>query len=290
VRSLAHRAVAVAAGVLSDAVLGEPAVHPLGMFGGLMEWVEQRIYRDRRANGALHTFTGVAVGLAVGSIARSTTFATYLSVAPRALTQAARDVARAGNLDRARQLLPSLVSRDAGHLDESEIARAVIESVAENTVDAIVAPVVWGVLAGAPGTLAYRAVNTMDAMVGYKNERYLRYGWASARLDDVANYLPARLTVALVMLARPRAARAIWSAARQAQHPSPNAGMVEAAFAAALGLRLGGTNTYGSVVEVRPSLGAGRAVRMEDIAAAVTLCRDVTVVLVVLLLVAGWAW
>ncbi len=193
----------------------------------------------------------------------------------------ASDVAAAledNDLPRARQLLPALVGRDPSDLNASEISRAVVESLAENTVDAVVAPALWGALFGAPGTLGYRAVNTMDATVGYHNDRYENYGWASARLDDVANFIPARVTAALVVAARPQAARAVWRAVRQDAplHPSPNSGVAEAAFAAALGVRLGGVNTYGSRTEHRARLGRGRAPEAPDILGAVALCRDVT--------------
>jgi len=161
-----------------------------------------------------------------------------------------------------------------------------VESLAENTVDAVVAPALWGALLGAPGTLGYRAVNTMDATVGYHNERYEDYGWASARLDDMANFIPARVTAALVAAVRPSAARAVWRAVRHDAplHPSPNSGVAEAAFAAALGVRLGGVNTYGGRIERRAQLGWGRAPEAPDIGAAVALCRDVTRGLIVSLL------
>jgi adenosylcobinamide-phosphate synthase len=266
--------------------------HPVRAFGEVMERIEATLYRDRRGAGVLHAAAGVALGAAAGSLTGSTMLATYLAVAQRALLESARDVARAlddGDLERARVLLPALVGRDPSGLDAAEIARAVVESVAENTVDAVVAPALWGAVAGAPGALGYRAVNTMDATVGYRNERYRNYGWASARLDDLANYVPARVTAVLVAAVRPRSARAVWRAVRldAPAHPSPNAGVAEAAFAAALGLRLGGRNTYGSAVEQRPALGLGAAPAAGDIAAAVTLCRDVTAALVALLGAAG---
>ena len=224
---------------------------------------------------------GLGLGIAAGSLVRNTALATYISVAQHALTDAGLDVAGAledDDLPRARQLLPALVGRDPSDLDVGEISRAVVESLAENTVDAVVAPALWGAFLGAPGTLGYRAVNTMDATVGYRNERYAQYGWASARLDDVANFIPARVTAALVVVARPRAAREVWRAVRQdaPSHPSPNSGVAEAAFAAALGVRLGGVNTYGSRTEHRAQLGRGRPPEAADIVAAVTLCRDVT--------------
>jgi adenosylcobinamide-phosphate synthase len=156
-----------------------------------------------------------------------------------------------------------------------------VESVAENTVDAVVAPALWAAALGAPGALGYRAVNTLDAMVGHRSDRYLRYGWASARLDDLAGWVPARVTAALVAAVRPPRAGAVWTAVRtQAPaHPSPNSGVAEAAFAAALGLRLGGENRYGDRVELRPPLGTGRPAERGDIARAVGLSRDVTLAL-----------
>jgi adenosylcobinamide-phosphate synthase len=178
-------------------------------------------------------------------------------------------------------MLPALVGRDVNRLDAAEISRAVVESVAENTVDAIVAPVFWAAVAGAPGVLAYRAVNTLDSMVGHRSPRYARFGWASARADDVAAWVPARLTALLVAAVRPASAVRVWGAVRtQAPaHPSPNAGVAEASFAAALGLRLGGRNYYGQRIEVRPALGDGRPAEVRDVERARVLSRDVTVAL-----------
>ena len=207
-----------------------------------------------------------------------------VQVAGRALADTANQIAAAldaGDLDHARAALPGLVGRDPSGLDEKEIARAVVESVAENTVDAIVAPALWAAVAGGPGALGYRAVNTLDAMVGHRNPRYQRYGWASARLDDLAAWVPARAVAGLVMAVRPGAAAQVWAAVRRdaPAHPSPNAGVAEAAFAGALGLRLGGTNRYGDRVELRPPLGEGRPPERGDIAAAVRLSRDVSLAL-----------
>ena len=254
--------------------------HPVAAFGSAMQAVESRLYADRRSAGVAHAVAGVLLGVAAGAVVRSAATATYVAVAGRALGDAAEDVRRAldgGDLDLARSLLPALVGRDTRGLDEAEIARAVVESVAENTVDAVVAPALWGALLGAPGAFGYRAVNTMDAMVGHRSTRYLRYGWASARLDDVANWVPARCTAALVAAVRPGAARSVWQAVRRDApgHPSPNAGVVEAAFAAALGLRLGGESRYGSAVELRPALGSGRPPVAGDITRAVHLSHQV---------------
>jgi adenosylcobinamide-phosphate synthase len=163
--------------------------------------------------------------------------------------------------------------------------------VAENTVDAVVAPAFWGAVGGAPGALGYRAANTLDSMVGHRSHRYANFGWASARLDDVLAWLPARLTAALVVLVRPRSARAVWVAVRDQApaHPSPNGGVAEAAFAAALGVRLGGTNRYGDRLEERAALGTGRLPAVDDIGAAVRLSRDVSAALAAGLALMGCA-
>ena len=280
------KALAAGAGVVVDRLLGEPDVdlHPLVAFGRLMTAVERRLYRDHRLAGTLHAAAGVAVGSAVGHLQRSTTISTYLAVGGRSLAEAATAVGvalAAGDLDAARHLLPTLVGRDPEGLDAAEVARAVVESVAENTVDAVVAPVLWAALAGSPGALGYRALNTLDAMVGHHSPRYERYGWASARLDDLAGWLPARITAVVVAAARPEAARWVLHAVRHQapDHPSPNGGVVEAAFATALGLRLGGTNHYGGRIEHRPFLGYGRPAAPGDIDRAVRLSLDVGVLL-----------
>jgi adenosylcobinamide-phosphate synthase len=272
---------AVALGLAMDLLLGEPPLdpHPLALFGTVMDRVEASLPPDDRAAGVIHAALGTAIGAAAGA-ALGPAPATYLAVGGHALGRAAEDVARplhTGDLDAARALLPSLVGRDPSSLDEPGIVRAVIESVAENTTDAVVAPALWALLAGGPGVLAHRAVNTMDAMVGHRTVRHRRYGWASARADDVANFWPARLTALLVVVLRPHRARAVWRAVREdaPAHPSPNSGVAEAAFAAALGIQLGGTTDYGERVEHRPLLGHGRSVEAGDIDAAVTLARDV---------------
>jgi adenosylcobinamide-phosphate synthase len=154
--------------------------------------------------------------------------------------------------------------------------------VAENTSDAAVGPLVWGALSGPAGLAGYRAVNTLDSMVGYRSARYARFGWAAARLDDVVNWAPSRLTGLLAVAFAPAAGGrpgAAWRALRRdgSRHPSPNAGRCEAAFAGALGVRLGGRNTYDGVTEDRPELGAGgREPGPADITRAIRLSRLVT--------------
>jgi adenosylcobinamide-phosphate synthase len=187
------------------------------------------------------------------------------------------------DLRTAREVLPSLCGRDPDHLDAGQMSRAVVESVAENTSDAVVAPLLWGAVAGLPGLAAYRAVNTLDAMVGHRSARYQRFGWASARLDDLANWIPARVTAALTAACAPlvtgaRPGAVLRTVLRDGgRHPSPNAGRCEAAFAGALGVRLGGTNVYGGVADKRPELGEGNAPVPGDIRRAIVLSRAVSV-------------
>ena len=245
-----------------------------------MSAVERLLWDDGRRAGLRYTTVGVTTGLVAGQLVGSTAAATYVSVAGRMLGDTALRISKClerGDLDAARRELPSLVGRDPTRLDETEISRAVVESVAENTVDAIVAPACWGAVGGAPAVLAHRAANTMDAMVGHHSKRYEHFGWASARLDDILNWVPARLTAGLVMGARPSAAAAVRRVVRHdaSAHPSPNAGVAEAAFAAALGVRLGGVNRYGERVERRASLGEGRTPKADDISRAVQLSNDV---------------
>ncbi|MBK9180214.1 MAG: cobalamin biosynthesis protein CobD [Acidimicrobiales bacterium] len=290
-----------AAGIAVDRAVGEPpaAVHPVALLGSVLGWLERSTYRDARLAGVVHAALGTALAAGAGVALQralgpgpATAAATAVAVAGRMLGDTALAVAvelERGDLDRARVLLPALVGRDPSGLGEGAIARAVVESVAENTVDAVVAPALWGAVLGAPGALGYRAVNTLDAMVGHRSARYERFGWASARLDDAAGWVPARVAAALVALVRPASAGAVWEAVRSdaRAHPSPNAGVAEAAFAAALGLRLGGENRYGDRVEVRATLGEGRPPAAADIGRAVGLSADVGAALAGALVLTG---
>ncbi|MGW7416541.1 cobalamin biosynthesis protein [Streptomyces sp. NPDC054863] len=283
-----------AAGLLGDLLLGDPRRgHPVAAFGRGAGAVERRLWRDHRGWGALHTL--VCVGGAAGAAAVAARAARRSPVASVALTAAATwsvvggtslgrearaigGALAAGDLDVARERLPHLCGRDPQALDGQQMARAVVESVAENTSDAVVGALVWGAVGGVPGLVAFRAVNTLDAMVGHKSARHLRYGWASARLDDVMGWPGARLTAALAVLAGddpPGAVRA-WRA-DAAKHPSPNAGPVESSFAGALGVTLGGTLSYAGRVEHRAVLNgeSGRPVAVPDIERAVRLSRRV---------------
>jgi adenosylcobinamide-phosphate synthase len=257
--------------------------------------LEGRLYDDRRAPGAVLTAAGVGAAGAAGAVLRSPLAAGYVATSGRALHEAATavgDALAAGDLRVARDHLTHLVGRDPADLDEVAIARAVVESVAENTTDAVVAPALWTAAAGAVGAFVHRAADTLDSMVGYRDARYQRFGTAAARLDDALAWGPARATAVLVAVVRPRRAGAVWRTVRTdaERHPSPNAGVAEAAFAAALGVRLGGgENRYGDVVEHRRVLGDGRAPEPRDIDAAVALSRDVTWALTAILAAAGAA-
>lgn len=288
-------------GVGLDAILGDPRrFHPVAGFGQVAARLEKHLYGDSRANGTVLMAVCVGgAGLAGAWIERRTTrpitrclvtaAATWAVLGGTSLGREGLAMARhleAKDLPAARRRLSHLCARDPSGLDADELARATVESVAENTSDAVVAPLFWGAVAGVPGLLAYRAVNTLDAMVGYKNARYERFGWASARLDDVANWVPARVTGILTVLAAPVAApegrrsHAVRNAFRVlrrdgARHPSPNAGRCEAAAAGALDVRLGGANTYGGRSERRPELGDGPPPTVPDIRRAVRLSRAV---------------
>ncbi len=227
-----------------------------------MTAVEDSLWSDHRLPGAVYTATGVGIGAAAGGLVRSPTVALTVALGSGSLRRTAAeigDLLAHGNLDLARAALPALVGRDPSELDESGVAAAVVESVAENSVDATVAAIFWTLVAGAPGALAYRAINTMDAMVGHRSERHARFGYCSARLDDLANWVPARLFAAAVAVAaRDRRPHAVSAVANDApSHPSPNAGVAEAAVAGALGIELGGPLRYGDRVENRPRLGTG---------------------------------
>ncbi len=291
-RSLAS-AFGLAAGVGLDALLADPRRgHPVAVFGGAAARLERRVHRDSRAVGA--AYAGVLCGAAglIGTSVRGrptrlvlgTAAATWAVLGGTTLRReaAAMDgLLRAGDLDGARLRVTHLCGRDPGGLDLEGLARATVESVAENTSDAVVAPLLWGAVLGAPGLLAYRAVNTLDAMVGHRSERYARFGWAAARADDVANLVPARVTAALTVLlapvvgGRPRAALRAWRRDGR-KHPSPNAGPVEAAFAGALGRTLGGRLAYAGQVEDRPLLGDGPAPAVDDVARAAQLSMAVS--------------
>ena len=291
------RVVGVAAGYLADALFGDPRRgHPVALFGSGAAALEQLTYADSRRAGALHAgalLGALAVlGVAVERAARrrgqrctavATAAATFVALGGTSLSRTGHQMAGlldAGDVAGARRLLPSLCGRDPAALDSAGLARAALESVAENTSDAHVAPVLWAAVGGVPAVLVYRGANTLDAMIGNRSLRYARFGWAAARFDDAANFVAARVTALLVVACAPLVggspAEALGSWRRDAaRHPSPNAGVVEAAFAGALGVRLGGPTQYAHELEIRPTLGDGRAPEVSDLARAVRLSRIV---------------
>jgi adenosylcobinamide-phosphate synthase len=284
-------------GYLADQIFGDPRRgHPVAGFGAAASWLETRCYADRQAAGIV--YTGALVGAALGSGAvlegltskrcwatvLTTAAATWAVLGGRSLSEEAITVAgqlSSGKLMAARDQVRHLVGRDTAELSPQEIARATVESVAENTSDAIVAPLLWGAIAGLPGLLGYRAANTLDAMIGHRTPRYLQFGWAAAQLDDLANWLPARLAALAAATWAPlvggTTGKAIDAVRRDARrHPSPNAGVVEAAFAGALDVRLGGRNAYQGKSEDRGILGSGRPVAIADIGRARRLATAVS--------------
>lgn len=281
----------VLAALIVDWVIGDPPwpKHPVILIGQLIRWLEARLHpsgaelsaarspRRERFRGILLTVATVLLSsgllyalLAVlymihpwaGRVANIWFIST--TIAFKGLKDAAMQVYRPlaeGNLAEARRWVGYIVGRDTAELDEPEITRAAVETVAENTVDAAVSPLFFALLGGAPLAFVYRAANTLDSMVGYRNERYRDFGWASARLDDLLNLLPARITALLLALAAGltpglsgrRALRSVRSFA--ALHPSPNSGYPESAVAGALGVQLGGRNVYDGVISQRAAMG-----------------------------------
>ncbi|WP_091562293.1 cobalamin biosynthesis protein [Micromonospora pattaloongensis] len=274
--------VATAAGLVAgyalDAALGDPRrFHPVAGFGRAAGALERRLYHPGHGAGA--AFTAIAVGTPVLAAAAATAATrrrplaraalvaagTWTVLGGRTLRTEAKVMAKAlkrGDVPAARARLNHLCGRDPSTLDEPELARATVESVAENTSDAVVAPLFWGAVAGLPGLVGYRAANTLDAMVGHRSRRYARFGTPAARLDDLLNLVPSRLTGLLAVAAAPvvHGERAetwrVWRRDRN-DHPSPNAGQCESAFAGALRVRLGGRNIYFGRSETRPFLGDG---------------------------------
>jgi adenosylcobinamide-phosphate synthase len=302
-------AFALLAGAVADALVGDPArYHPVAGFGHAAEMLERVMWRPSRGAGATYVATLVApltvaagvVDLALRRRARArfalTGLLVWIALGGRSLAREAGRLAEAvarGDLAGARGILPALAGRDPSGLDGPELCRAAVESVAENTADAVVGPLLWCAVAGPAGVVAHRATNTLDAMVGHRTDRYDRFGWAAARLDDVLTWPAARLaallTVTLAPLARADATGA-WGILQRdgMRHPSPNAGRLEAAFAGALGVRLGGRNRYGDRVEDRPVLGDGPPPGVEAVRRAIRLSQLVGVAAVAVCVPLAW--
>lgn len=279
--------------------------HPVMWAGWLIGALDTRLNRTeygfglRRAAGVLALAIVLAITLIaavlIANALRNLPFGRVLEIviastliAQKGLRDAVKSVETAlvsGTLDDARHAVAQIVGRDTAQLDEAEISRAAIETLAENTSDGVIAPLFYLVILGLPGIALYKAINTADSMIGHRSERHLAFGWAAARLDDVVNFLPARLTALLFAGAArllPGAdARAAWATARRdaGKHASPNAGWPEAALAGALGLGLGGPRAYHGQQLMLPQMGDGRRdLRAADIAAALALYDRLLVV------------
>jgi adenosylcobinamide-phosphate synthase len=253
--------------------------HPVTWIGALIGWLEVRLNtgEHRRAKGVLMLLlllgTGLAASLLIIAITRRIPFGFVLEailasslLAQRELGRAVKAVADAlnGSLVAGRAAVAHIVGRDTASLDQPAIARAAIESLAESTSDGVVAPLFWLLLLGLPGIVLYKAANTADSMVGHRSERYAEFGWASARFDDLVNWIPSRLTALLIAStativrgADPGNALAV-TLRDASKHASPNAGWPEAAYAGALGFTLGGSRSYEDELHDLPTFGDGR--------------------------------
>ncbi|MDB0570604.1 adenosylcobinamide-phosphate synthase CbiB [Ralstonia solanacearum] len=287
-------ALAALAGTGLDHLLGEvPRWHPLVGFGRMAAWIERGLNRRPAARGrsrvagllawSVAVLPCVAVTAWIAARAPDTTrlcawiadiVALYFAVGARSLRDHIAPIAealRGGDLPGARSLASRIVSRDLRDADEEAIARAAVESALENGSDAIFAPLFWLVVGGAPGVVLYRLANTLDAMWGYRNARFGSFGWAAARIDDVLNWMPARLTaMTYALLGHTADALRCWRA-QAPRWSSPNAGPVMASGAGSLRVQLGGLARYDGIDETRPPLGLGQPARAEDIRRALAL-------------------
>lgn len=284
-----------------DAMCGDPRwlPHPVRVMGRCITWLDHRVRMICRSRTSLR-FAGICLagGLPIMTycigtimIEESERFAAWLgsvlSIGLASTTLAARDLwdhvravngpLGAGDLPSARRAVAMIVGRDTAELSESGVARATVETVAESTADGLIAPLFYLAIGGAPLALAYKAVNTLDSMIGHQDRRYADFGWASARLDDLTNWIPARIAAVLLIVGaglttgQLEQARNGWRVFRRdrSKHPSPNSGRPEAAMAGILGVKLGGTNFYDGIAQERPVLGQeGRDAGPGDIMAA----------------------
>ncbi len=291
------------AAILLDWWIGDPKKlpHPVVWIGKYIAGLEKKLYpaAAKRRGGILLALivTTSALALTWGMTAALAEIHPWLgyaahtwlistTIAVKGLKDAAMQVYEPlvrGDLREARTQTGYIVGRDTEELDAPELSRAAVETVAENTVDAFVSPLFYALLGAAPLAMFYRAANTLDSMVGYRNEKYIRFGWASARLDDVLNWIPARLTglmlVAVSLFYPPASASRAWKSWRAfaGLHPSPNSGIPEAAAAGGLGIQLGGVNRYGGAVSERARMGwAVRPLAPDDIIHAIRLLYGVS--------------
>jgi adenosylcobinamide-phosphate synthase len=277
------RAIVVLAAYLLDLIFGDPQwfPHPVRGIGWLIEKSEaafRRMIKDERLSGTIFTLAIIILVWAVTIIMVKAAYLfnyyfgifvsiviVYMSLSIKDLAVESLEVFKAlseKDMDKSRKALSRIVARDTASLDEREITRAAVETVAENIVDGIISPLFYAFLGGAPAAMAYKAVNTLDSMIGYKNERYINFGWAAAKIDDAVNYIPARLSVIFITFAGWIGGCSpirTWKIAMRdgGKNPSPNSGLSEAAIAGALDVRLGGLNYYNSVAIEKPYMGDG---------------------------------
>lgn len=263
-----------------DLIVGDPhrIPHPVRAMGRVIEWAESplRALPSETLSGIILAVSVVlatymstswilSASLRYGLLSYFVvaTIVLYFTISVKSLVDEAGAVASAlesGDIVGARQRLSRIVGRDTENLDEPQIVRACVETVAENTVDGIISPIFYAALGGPAAAMAYKAVNTLDSMVGYRSERYIKFGWASARLDDLANYIPARISARLIAVSSYFCGRkfreCVLIAIRDGRkHPSINSGIPEAAFAGALGVQLGGPSTYSGAPSNKPLIG-----------------------------------
>ena len=310
---LAHLS-AVTIALIADRFIGDPPnwPHPVRWIGSLIMWLERKMNKGkhRKLKGVFHL---ILVLFVVSIIGWGTVYIGYKiiwglgffieillitsALASKSLKVAALDVLKPleqGDIETARTKLSWIVGRDTAHLNESEIVRGAVETVAENTSDGITAPLFWACIGGAPAIWLYKAINTGDSMVGYRNERFIDYGWASAKLDDVVNWLPARITGWLMLLSvRPTSGISRNALFRKLpveakKHPSPNSGWGEAAVALLLDSKLGGCNFYQGVVSNRPTIGNGnRLLRSSHIQKTIQIMNRTVYLFIVLCWIGG---
>ncbi len=268
-------ALAMLLALIIDAAIGWPDAvfnrigHPVTWLGKLVEKLEKRLNHatNRRLKGTVAALAAIGAASGLAALLAAMLPDGYVGIlimavlawpliAVRSMHEHVKAVSvplKRGDIPESRHALSMIVGRDPSQLDEAGIARAGMESLAENTSDGVVAPVFWGVLFGLPGIAAYKAINTLDSMIGHRNERYEAFGWASAKIDDVVNFVPARLTGLLYVLVSGRPARAMRVMTSDArQHRSPNAGWPEAALAGALDVKLSGPRIYNGEVSQEP--------------------------------------
>ncbi len=279
--------VATALALMLDRKIGDPpsSFHPVAYFGQLANWTERLLYKDSYFAGAVSTMVlvGFPLGLSITSSpypVAASVLVQYFCISDRQLRDVVCEVVRSvelGDLKRARITVGKIVGRSTRDMSESEVLRAAFESLAENSSDGAVAPIFYGTLLGDAGAVIYRCVNTLDSMFGHRNKKYERFGYVSARFDDLVNLIPSRLTWLCVYLLSSRSTRRrIRKATAQARaHPSPNAGVVEAGFAGRFDVEVGGVNIYDGVAEERVRFGGDKTVTTEDLKQAIIFERRV---------------